>query len=51
MRTADTDTCPRCGRDVNYTGSPVHLPAGYVVDGRHPYALGAALGQGGLVLV
>lgn len=47
MQTAEADICPHCGKNVNYIGSPVHLPAGYVVDGMHPYVLGAALGQGG----
>lgn len=47
MQMSDSDLCPHCGRDVNYAGSPVHLPAGYVVSGKHPYVLGAALGQGG----
>ena len=47
MKMAEGDTCPHCGKNVNYAGSPAHLPAGYVVSGRHPYVLGAALGQGG----
>ena len=47
MKTADSDTCPHCGKNIHYVGSPSHLPAGYVVSGRHPYVLGAALGQGG----
>lgn len=47
MQMAEADTCPHCGKDTNYTGRPLHLPAGYVVRGRHPYVLGAALGQGG----
>ena len=47
MRMAEGDTCTHCGKNVNYAGSPAHLPAGYVVSGRHPYVLGAALGQGG----
>ena len=47
MRMAEEDTCTHCGKNVNYAGSPAHLPAGYVVSGRHPYVLGAALGQGG----
>lgn len=44
---SDSDTCPHCGKNINYAGSPAHLPAGYVVSGKHPYVLGAALGQGG----
>jgi len=47
MHTADSDTCPHCGRNIHYAGSPAHLPAGFVVTGKHPYVLGAALGQGG----
>ena len=47
MRMAETETCPHCGKSTNYTGQPLHLPAGYVVRGKHPYVLGAALGQGG----
>ena len=47
MKMSDSDTCPHCGKNVNYAGSPAHLPAGYVVSGMHPYVLGAALGQGG----
>ena len=47
MKMAEGDTCPHCGKNVNYAGSPAHLPAGYVVSGKHPYVLGAALGQGG----
>lgn len=47
MQRTESDTCPHCGKDTNYAGRPLHLPAGYVVSGRHPYVLGAALGQGG----
>ena len=47
MKTAEDNICPHCGKNVNYEGSPTHLPAGFVVRGRHPYVLGAALGQGG----
>lgn len=47
MKAADSDTCPHCGRNIHYVGSPTHLSAGYVVSGKHPYVLGAALGQGG----
>ena len=47
MRMSEDEICPHCGKNVNYAGSPAHLPAGYVVSGRHPYVLGAALGQGG----
>ena len=47
MRMSDSDICPHCGENVHYAGSPAHLPAGYVVSGKHPYVLGAALGQGG----
>ena len=47
MQMTDADTCPHCGKNTNYTSMSLHLPAGYVVRGRHPYVLGAALGQGG----
>ena len=47
MRMAKGEICPHCGKNVNYTGSAMHLPAGYVVSGVHPYVIGAALGQGG----
>ena len=47
MRMTEDDTCHHCGNVTNYSGQPLHLPAGYVVSGRHPYVLGAALGQGG----
>lgn len=47
MQMSDSELCPHCGKNVNYTGQPMHLPAGYVVSGKHPYVLGAALGQGG----
>ena len=47
MKMAEGDTCPHCGKNLNYAGQPLHLPAGFVVSGRHPYVLGAALGQGG----
>ena len=47
MQMTDSETCPHCGKNVNYAGSPAHLPAGYVVSGKHPYVLGASLGQGG----
>ena len=47
MKTTDSDICPHCGKNIDYVGAPSHLPAGYVVSGRHPYVLGAALGQGG----
>ena len=47
MRMSESETCPHCGKNVNYAGSPAHLPAGYVVSGKHPYVLGAALGHGG----
>ena len=47
MQMTEGDTCSHCGKNVNYAGSPAHLPAGYVVSGKHPYVLGAALGQGG----
>ena len=47
MQMTDSDTCPHCGKNTDYTCLPVHLPAGYVVHGKHPYVLGAALGQGG----
>ena len=47
MRMTESETCPHCGKNVNYAGSTAHLPAGYVVSGKQPYVLGAALGQGG----
>ena len=47
MQMAESDTCPHCGRSTNYEGNPMHLPAGCVVHGAHPYVIGAALGQGG----
>lgn len=47
MKMTDAETCPHCGKNTNYTGTSLHLPAGYVVHGKHPYVLGAALGQGG----
>ena len=47
MRMSDGDTCPHCGKNSKYASQPLHLPAGFVVSGRHPYVLGAALGQGG----
>ena len=47
MQMTEEETCPHCGKNVNYLGQPLNLPAGYVVNGAHPYVLGAALGQGG----
>ena len=47
MKSAESDTCPHCGKNIDYAGAPSHLPAGFVVSGKHPYVLGAALGQGG----
>ena len=47
MQMAEGDTCPHCGKDIHYNGKPMHLPAGFVVHGAHPYVIGAALGQGG----
>ena len=47
MRMTDSEICPHCGQNIDYPGVPTHLPAGYVVDGKHPYVIGAALGQGG----
>ena len=47
MRMTEEETCPYCGKSIHYAGQPMHLPAGYVVSGKHPYVLGAALGQGG----
>lgn len=41
------DICPHCGKDIFYTGDPMHLQVGYVLNGIHPYVLGASLGQGG----
>lgn len=45
MRMAERTLCPHCGKDINYTSSLAHLPAGYVVDGKHPYVLGAELAR------
>lgn len=47
MRSTESDICPHCGKNINYEGLAMHLPAGYVLSGTHPYVLGAALGQGG----
>ena len=47
MQPAEGSICPHCGKSLNYVSSPSHLPAGFVVSGKHPYVLGAALGQGG----
>ena len=47
MKMSDGDTCPHCGKNSKYANQPLHLPAGFVVSGKHPYVLGAALGQGG----
>ena len=47
MQMAEGDACPHCGKHTNYEGNPMHLPAGCVVHGAHPYVIGAALGQGG----
>ena len=47
MRMTEGDTCHHCGKNTDYSGQPMHLPAGYVVSGKDPYVLGAALGQGG----
>ena len=47
MRQVQDAQCPHCGNPVSYSGDPMHLQAGYVLHGKHPYILGAALGQGG----
>ena len=47
MKEAAEEICPHCGKPVAYGGEPAHLQAGFVLNGTHPYILGAALGQGG----
>ena len=47
MKEVADEMCPYCGNSTAYTGKPAHLPCGYVLQGTHPYILGAALGQGG----
>lgn len=47
LKMVQTDTCPYCGCDVNYCGYPNHLPVGFTLNGRNPYVIGAARGQGG----
>ena len=47
LKIVQTEICPYCGNDVNYSGYPNHLPAGYTLTGNVPYILGVALGQGG----
>ena len=41
------EVCPYCGKDVNYPGYPNHLPVGFTLNGKTPYVIGAAIGQGG----
>ena len=41
------EICPHCGKSIFYNGDPMHLQVGYVLNGTHPYVLGASLGQGG----
>ena len=47
MKEAAGEICSHCGKTVAYGGEPAHLQAGFVLDGMHPYILGASLGQGG----
>ena len=47
LSAAQGDICPHCGKDIFYAGDPMHLQVGYVLNGTHPYVLGASLGQGG----
>ena len=47
MKEVADEMCPYCGNSTAYIGKPAHLPCGYVLQGTHPYILGAALGQGG----
>ena len=47
MKEAAGEICSHCGKPVAYGGEPAHLQAGFVLNGTHPYILGAALGQGG----
>lgn len=47
MKETAEEICPHCRKPVAYGGEPAHLQAGYVLNGGHPYILGAALGQGG----
>ena len=47
LKMVQTETCPYCGKDVNYPGYPNHLPVGFTLNGMHPYVMGAAIGQGG----
>lgn len=47
MKEAAGEICSHCGRMVAYGGEPAHLQAGFVLEGIHPYILGASLGQGG----
>ena len=47
LSAVQSEVCPYCGRHIAYTGDPMHLPVGHVLNGAHPYVLGASLGQGG----
>ena len=47
MRITTEAACTYCGKPTDYAGRAGHLPVGFVVHGKHPYVLGAALGQGG----
>lgn len=44
MKEAAGEICSHCGKPVAYGGEPAHLQAGFVLNGTHPYILGAALG-------
>ena len=47
LSAVQTEVCSHCGNSVSYTGDPMHLQVGYVLNGMHSYVLGASLGQGG----
>ena len=47
MSEVQGETCPYCGRNISCAGDPTHLPAGYILEDKRSYILGAALGQGG----
>ena len=47
LRLVQSTVCPNCGSDVNYTGNPMHMAVGSILNGGHSYILGAARGQGG----
>ena len=47
LSAVQSEICPHCGNSISYAGDPMHLQVGYVLNGTHPYVLGASLGQGG----